>query len=170
MNIPITDGTKAKRLFTTSGAEGEMAAQIAEKAMHTALEMTLLIAMNGRAPDVQSSLAAAVNEHLEAIVNTSMDAAADAFTAGRTAIASQQSPHAAATEAAIGAGVAAASAATSIGRVRHALYRGGSVLGDVEAVASGNPERMVRRAEQHVFWRAFGRVGRGLFRGIGGKR
>ena len=37
-------------------------------------------------------------------------------------------------------------------------------------VASGNPEKIVRRAGQHVFWRMFGNAGRSIFRKISGKR
>ena len=157
MLLPTSDGSKAKAVFLSNGSDGERAEHCTEAAMNMAIKMTMCIAMDALPPDVQTNIRTKIDAHLAAIVNTSMDAAADAYSSGTTA-----------TAAAVGAGVAAAVAATSIGRVRHALYRSGSVLGDVEAVASGNPEKIVRRVGQHVFWRAFGKLGRGIFRGIGG--
>lgn len=51
-----------------------------------------------------------------------------------------------------------------ISKVRRSLYRTASALGDVEAVASDNPKRMVERAENKMIWRGFGKLFK-LFRG-----
>jgi hypothetical protein len=44
-------------------------------------------------------------------------------------------------------------------RLRSSLYRSARVLGDVEAVASGNPKRITRRAKNKLLGRALGRAG-----------
>ena len=43
--------------------------------------------------------------------------------------------------------------------LRSSLYRSARVLGDVQAVASGNPKRLTRRAKNKVLGRALGRAG-----------
>jgi len=44
-------------------------------------------------------------------------------------------------------------------RLRSFLYRSGRPLGDVEAVASGDPKRIGRRAKNKILGRALGRSG-----------
>jgi hypothetical protein len=44
-------------------------------------------------------------------------------------------------------------------RLRSSLYRSARVFGDVEAVASGNPKRITRRAKNKLLGRALGRAG-----------
>jgi hypothetical protein len=44
-------------------------------------------------------------------------------------------------------------------RLRSSLYRSARILGDVEAVASGNPKRITRRAKNKLLGRALGRAG-----------
>ena len=43
--------------------------------------------------------------------------------------------------------------------LRSSLYRSARLLGDVQAVASGNPKRITRRAKNKVLGRALGRSG-----------
>jgi hypothetical protein len=43
--------------------------------------------------------------------------------------------------------------------LRRNLYRSARVLGDIEAVASGNPKRVERRAGNKLIGRALGRAG-----------
>lgn len=43
--------------------------------------------------------------------------------------------------------------------LRSNLYRSARLLGDVQAVASGNPKRIERRAKNKLVGRALGRVG-----------
>ena len=43
--------------------------------------------------------------------------------------------------------------------LRSSLYRSARLLGDVQAVASGNPKRLTRRAKNKVLGRALGRAG-----------
>lgn len=43
--------------------------------------------------------------------------------------------------------------------LRSSLYRSARMLGDAEAVASGNPKRITRRAKNRLIGRALGRGG-----------
>ena len=43
--------------------------------------------------------------------------------------------------------------------LRSNLYRSARILGDVEAVSSGNPKRIERRAKNKLIGRALGRSG-----------
>jgi hypothetical protein len=49
-----------------------------------------------------------------------------------------------------------------IPKIRRTLYRTAARLGDVEALASGNPKRIVERAENKIIWRGFGSLMRML--------
>ena len=116
------------------------------------------------APEKQDAILRAVQHNTAPIESTALDAAANALAA-----------HVSAGGMNLGAALAAATigsmaAGASIGKVRGEMYHAGGVLGDVEAVASGNPEKVIRRGAQHVFWRAFGNAGRSIFRRIAGKR
>jgi hypothetical protein len=44
-------------------------------------------------------------------------------------------------------------------RLRGDLYRSARILGDVQAVASGNPKRIERRAKNKMFGRVLGPAG-----------
>ena len=169
MLLPTSDGANAKATFQNSGLDGERAEKTAVAAMNSAIKMVLALAMDGMPAETEAKILANVNQHLDVVVSTSLDCAATAY------LQAPQPAHASPTKPSSAPGVAAATiaglgAGASIGAVRHGLYRAGSMLGDAEAIASGNPEKIVRRAGQHIFWRAFGRLGRGIFRGIGGKR
>ena len=43
--------------------------------------------------------------------------------------------------------------------LRSSLYRSGRILGDVQAVTSGNPKRITRRAKNKLVGRTLGRSG-----------
>jgi len=43
--------------------------------------------------------------------------------------------------------------------LRSDLYRSARILGDVQAVTSGNPKRITRRAKNKLVGRALGRAG-----------
>ena len=43
--------------------------------------------------------------------------------------------------------------------LRSNLYRSARILGDMQAVASGNPKRITRRAKNKLLGRALGRSG-----------
>lgn len=162
--IPTSDGSRARALFAhleTGAAQALHSALVAAiaKASELATEAAVLIA-----PDKQDAILTAVQDYAAPIDSTALDVAADI-------LAAYHAPGKPNIGAAIAAGTAAALASgVSIGKVRGEMYRDGSVLGDVEAVASGNPEKIVRRGAQHVFWRAFGKLGRSIFRAIGSKR
>ena len=169
MILPTSDGSKAKAIFLQSGPDGERTERTALAAMNSAIKMVLYLAMDGMPADIEAKITANVNKHLDVVVSTSLDCAATAYgSVPQAAHAPIAPPHSAPAVAA--ATVAGLAAGASVGQVRHDLYRAGSLLGDAEAVASGNPETISRRAGQHIFWRAFGKLGRGIFRGIGGKR
>lgn len=51
---------------------------------------------------------------------------------------------------------------SAISDLRRVLYRSGSVLGDVEAVASGKPDKMVKRLIRKFLGRQFGSLMRKL--------
>ena len=162
--IPTSDGSRAKALFahmdsaTAQALRSAIIAAIA-KASELATEAAALAA-----PEKQDAILTAVQDNAAPIESTALDAAADV-------LGDFHAPGKSNIGAALAAGTAAAVAGgVSLGKVRGDMYRAGSVLGDVEAVASGDPEKIVRRGAQHVFWRAFGRAGRAIFRGIGGKR
>ena len=55
----------------------------------------------------------------------------------------------------------------SLSKLRRQLYRAGRDLGDVEAVASGNPDKIARRALRKRVYRAEGRVTRRWLRRFG---
>jgi|GEM_PF-1880720 len=174
---PLSDGSRWKAL---AGKMDPKAAEALQSALVEAISVS--VEVSSEAAELAVSMAAkqlyslpeeqqkvlagnavkAVNDNLVAIANTALDAFADSLAQAHTAGVD------------VGAAIAAASAGAvlggaSLGKVRHAAYRAGSVIGDVEAVASGDPKKIVRRAEQHIFWRAFGKLGRSLFRNIGGK-
>jgi hypothetical protein len=44
-------------------------------------------------------------------------------------------------------------------RLRRSLYRSARMLGDAEALGSGNPKRITRRAKNKLLGRALGRSG-----------
>ena len=106
----------------------------------------------------------AVDENIAPIKNTALDAAIAVF-ASHPAQIKKLERTISGDAAAVVAG-AAITGGLSAGAVRHDLHRAGSILGDAEAIASGNPQRIARRIGQHVFWRAFGRMGRSIFRGL----
>lgn len=41
-----------------------------------------------------------------------------------------------------------------LSQVRRSLYRGGSILGDISAVTSGNPKRVMKRAANKALGRS----------------
>ncbi|MHB8355061.1 MAG: hypothetical protein ACYDDQ_00010 [Vulcanimicrobiaceae bacterium] len=158
--IPTTDGSAAKALFahiepkTAVALRNVLAAAIAKASELGALAVS----------EKQGAILTTVQENAAPIESTALDAAAHALAA-----------HFPPGVPNIGAALAAATigsiaAGASISKARGEMYHASSVLGDVEAVASGNPEKVIRRAAQHVFWRAFGNAGRSIFRRIGGKR
>lgn len=52
----------------------------------------------------------------------------------------------------------------TLSRVRGNLYALARLLGDVQAVASGDPRRMAKRAVRRLVWKSVGRVLGRLFR------
>ncbi len=160
--IPITDGSRAKAYLArlnpkaADALRGALVAAIA-KASELTAEVAVLAAQK------QLDVLDEVQNNAAPIESTALDAAADVL--------GQHAAQGVDVGAALAAGtVAAVASGMTIGKVRGDMYHAGSVLGDVEAVASGNPEKIVRRGAQHVFWRAVGKAGRGVFRKIGGKR
>lgn len=162
--IPRTDGSAAKAYFAhlapdTAEALREAIVEAIAKCAVLATEAAVLAA-----PQSQETILQAAERNVAPIENTALDVAASVL--AKHWPPAKGGPN---IGAAIAAGtVGAVAAGVSIGKVRGSMYRAGSVLGDVEAAASGNPAKVVRRAGQHVFWRAFGKLGRGIFRGIGG--
>jgi hypothetical protein len=160
--IPTSDGSRAQALFSKMDPKAAEALRVAlvaaiAKAAELCAEVGVL------APQRGLDVIEETQRNATPIENTAMDVFADTLAV--------HSEHVVDVGAAIAAGtVAAVAGGVSLGKVRHAAYRAGSVLGDVEAVASGNPEKIVRRGVQHVFWRAFGKAGRSIFRMIGGGR
>lgn len=51
---------------------------------------------------------------------------------------------------------------STISKTRRAMYRGARTLGDLEAVASGDPKRIIGRLWRKQLWRWLGRISRGL--------
>lgn len=160
--IPTSDGSRAKALFASmdpQAAAALRAAIVAAIARSSSLTAEVAVVAKARNLDMVHE----VQRNVLPIENTSLDAAADVL--------AQHSAPVSSIGAALAAGAAGAMAAgVSVGKVRGELYHAGSMLGDAEALASGNPRKIVRRGMQHVFWRAFGKAGRSIFRGIGGKR
>lgn len=160
--IPTTDGSRFTAMSAKMDPQSAAAlrsAVIAAIAKASELTVEVAVLAAARKLDVIDE----TKHNIPAIENTALDAFADALAAS--------APSGVDVGAAIAAGaIGAAAAGVSIGKVRGEMYHAGSVLGDVEAVASGNPEKIVRRAGQHVFWRMFGNAGRSIFRKISGKR
>jgi hypothetical protein len=52
-----------------------------------------------------------------------------------------------------------------LSRLRRSMYRAGSALGDLGAISSGNPARIVKRAANKAIWRGWSRLFRALFGG-----
>jgi hypothetical protein len=169
--IPTSDGSRAKAALARMNPK---AAAALREALVAAIAKASELAAEACALSVQKHLAAgvaisandvidAVTENTAPIESTALDAAADVLSAHEAQGVDVGTAIAAGTVAAVAGGA-------SLGKVRGEVYHAGSVLGDVEAVASGSPEKIVRRGAQHAFWRAFGKAGRGIFRKIGGKR
>lgn len=53
----------------------------------------------------------------------------------------------------------------TIGDARRITWRASSVLGDVEAVASGSPARVGQRILRKAMWRTIGKAMRGILTG-----
>ena len=181
--LPTTDGTAARAFFAKLDPEAAHLLQTAiQKAIATSSELSTEAAALGamqaanlldgvsdkQQPDIGKNAVKAVDENIAAIENTALDAAVAVFVANPMQIRKVEQSISG-TAAAVAAGAAAAGGLT-VGKARHDLYRAGSILGDAEAIASGKPEKIVRRVGQHIFWRAFGKVGRSIFRGLSGKR
>ena len=165
--IETTDGTFAQgALEKMPAAEAQRLRDVIQKAAHVGIEGAAQTVFFAFPHEAQQLAAALTDETLEALLYTALDAAVKVYLDETP----REVAHPSVAAAAVAGAIGASAAGISVGKVRGELYRAGSVLGDVEAVASGNPARMVRRVEQHVFWRTFGRFGRSIFRGLGGKR
>ena len=165
--IPTSDGSSGQKIFAEMDDDTR---QILEAAISSAINIAVELAAQASliaVPDKQTEIMAKINDTLPSIVNTAMDSAASVL-ATRSVEAAQGHPQGHYGTAGVIALGAAAASGIGISGVRHELYHAGSVLGDVQALASGNPSKIVRRAGQHVFWRLFGKAGRGIFRAIGG--
>ena len=144
--IPRTDGSRAEKLFASlNPATAAMLREAIVEAIASAA--TLATESAGMAaPDRQDAILTAAESNVASIEMTALDVAA--------AVLSQhaaQHPKGPGVGAVIAAGaLGAAASGVSIGKVRGGLYRAGSVLGDVEAVGSGNPAKIVRRVEHPV--------------------
>lgn len=180
--IPTTDGSAASAFFERLDPE---TADILRRAINAAIakasELTSEAAGLGtlkaakvldhltdeQAEAIMQNAVKAVDDNVRWIESTAIDTAVAVF-AQHPAQIRKIEQTISGPAAAVVAG-AALTGGLSVGKARHDLYRAGSLLGDAEAIASGNPQRIVRRVGQHVFWRAFGKLGRAIFRGIGGK-
>ncbi len=162
--IPTTDGSKAKAFLASLKPEdANMLRAAIVAAIAKTSELTVEVAVVSHARNLDVIRETQIN--VAVIENTALDCAADVLAASWP----KRTDGAPVTDlSALAAGAAVASG-MSLGKARGAMYRAGSALGDVEAIASGNPEKIVRRGAQHVFWRAFGKLGRGIFRSFGGK-
>lgn len=151
-----TDGKAAEAYFSRldPAIAGLLrAAIVAAIAKSSALTAQTAVLRAHASPELIDEITA----EIPSIENTALDAAIGVL----------EQPHGASPASVVGAlaaGTAGALASgVTIGKVRGELYHAGSVLGDVEAIASGNPRTVVRRGIQHVFWHSFGRAGRSLF-------
>lgn len=181
--IPTSDGKAAQAFFANLEPE---TAQVLRSAIQAAIakssELTAEVSglgairaakiLDGLSDEQQAGIAKnavkAVDDNIVPIEDTAMDAAVAVFAAHPHQL--RKVKEAISGPAAAVVAGAAITGGLTAGKVRHDLYHAGSLIGDAEAIASGNPEKIVRRAGQHIFWRAFGKLGRGIFRGIGGKR
>jgi hypothetical protein len=159
--IPTSDGSRFNALLSKmdpKAAEALRSALVAAIAKASELCAEVGVLASARGLDIIEE----TGRNATVIENTAQDVFADVLSSHAEQGVDVGAAIAAASMGAVAGGV-------SLGKVRHAAYRAGSVLGDVEAIASGNPEKIVRRGMQHIFWRAFGKAGRSIFRIIGGK-
>jgi hypothetical protein len=140
-----SDGSASRAAFA------RMAPDVA-KAIEGALFATFNAAIEGM---VANGAPAPADPVLGRILSTALDRGVAALGATSSGAPSDAIVTAAVAGAVVGA---VAQGGPTIGAVRHAAYRAGSMLGDAQAVASGSPAKMVQRAETHVLWRFLGRV------------
>src|SRR5579872_3875148 len=165
--IETTDGTFAQAAFEKlPRAEATRLRDALQRAIHVALEGTAQEIFLGFPQQAQALGATLTDEKLLGIMHTALDAAMTVYIDETP----REVDHPSAAAAVIAGAIGTSAAGISVGKVRHDSSRAGSGRGAAEAGARGNPPKMVRRVEQHLFWRAFGKLGRSLFRGIGGKR
>lgn len=154
--IPITDGSKADAFFNAS-KDGHIVREAIVAAIARGSTLATQLAALAVPGEMEGAVVDAVQAKVQDIDNTALDAAVDVLI-------SHYQPANDGSLAGIAAAGAMLLAGGKWGAARHDLYRAGAMLGDAEAIASGNPEQIARRAGQHVFWRAFGRLGRAIFR------